>query len=92
MTLRLSGLYLVKCGRRPEKLLLPVFLTANPCSKRKIIPLQDTNNGIKLNYHKDNTIFPREFLKTSIICSFFGIICTLKHEGGQMQREAGSSG
>lgn len=39
-----------------------------------------------------NTIFPREFLKTSIICSFFGIICTLKHEGDQMQREAGSSG
>lgn len=76
MTLRLSGLYLLKCGHRPEKLLLPVFLTANPYSKRKIIPLQDTNNGIKLNYYKDNTIYFRVFLILCIICSFCGIICT----------------
>ena len=35
-----------------------------------------------------NTIFPRDFLKTCIICSFFGIICTLKQKGGQILEEA----
>lgn len=39
-TLRLSGLYLLKCGHRPEKLLLPVFLTANLHENCKFITLQ----------------------------------------------------
>ena len=47
MTLRLSGLYLLKCGHRPEKLLLPVFLTANLREKLKNITLQKLKCGIK---------------------------------------------
>lgn len=40
MTLRLSGLYLLKCGHWPEKFLLPVFLTANLYENCKFVTLQ----------------------------------------------------